>query len=227
MARKVKTQLDASVAERLVDTAEELYGLHGLEGVSLRQIAQAAGTSNNYAVQYHFGDAAGLIQAVYVNRVPLLEEAVAQRLARLKRAGCFGTRELLDALLRPCVEAFGPRRERLTARFMLALASTPSAARYLGEIRLIFGSSQEILDLLRQQNPHVPAVLLRERVRLATIMFLNSVFTRLGPLACATLEQDLVDNALDMAAASVAAPVGTYGAAIERHAGVYRATNDC
>lgn len=216
MTRKFKTQIDPSVAERLINAAEELYGLHGLEGVSLRHICQAAGTNNNYAVQYHFGDVPGLIRAVYMSRVPILEAAVARRLKTLKKTGPVGTRDLLGALLRPCLESFGRNEERILARFMLMLSSTPAAISYLQEIRPIFVSSQEILELLLVENPHMPAALLRERVRLATVMFLSSVFTRLGPFANPVLDDELIENAIDMATAAVSAPAGAYADTIVR-----------
>jgi AcrR family transcriptional regulator len=216
MARKFKTQIDPSVAERLINAAEELYGLHGLEGVSLRHICQAAGTNNNYAVQYHFGDVPGLIRAVYLNRVPILEAAIARRLKSQKKTGGVSTRSLLDTLLRPCLESFGRNEERILARFMLMLSSTPSAISYLEEIRTIFVSSQEILELLHVENPHVPAALLRERVRLVTVMFLNSVFTRIGPFADPVLDDELIENAIDMASMAVSAPAGAYAGTIIR-----------
>src|SRR6202012_1517455 len=60
-------------AQRLMITAERLYGQHGIDGISLRQLVTAAGQGNNYAVQHHFGSKLGLIQAVSQMRLPALE----------------------------------------------------------------------------------------------------------------------------------------------------------
>lgn len=49
---------------RLVDAAERLFAEHGVAGVSLREINRVAGARNAIAVQYHFGDRAGLVRAV-------------------------------------------------------------------------------------------------------------------------------------------------------------------
>lgn len=50
--------------DRLISAAEELFAARGIEGVSLREITRVAGQRNNSALQYHFGDRAGLLRAV-------------------------------------------------------------------------------------------------------------------------------------------------------------------
>lgn len=57
-------------ALRLVVAAERLFARHGIDGVSLRQIAVASGTANNSAVHYHFGSKQGLIAAIFQHRLP-------------------------------------------------------------------------------------------------------------------------------------------------------------
>ncbi len=59
-------------ALRLVLAAERLFALHGIDGVSLRQIATEAGSANNSAVHYHFGSKRGLIEAIFRHRLPQL-----------------------------------------------------------------------------------------------------------------------------------------------------------
>lgn len=56
-------------AVRLVVAAERLFALHGIDGVSLRQIGTEAGSGNNSAVHYHFGSKAGLIRAIFGHRL--------------------------------------------------------------------------------------------------------------------------------------------------------------
>jgi AcrR family transcriptional regulator len=73
-----------STKELLVLTAERLFAVHGVDGVSLRQIGAEAGMANHSAVQYHFGSKNRLVDAILVNRLTYL----AQR------------RELLFALIR-------------------------------------------------------------------------------------------------------------------------------
>jgi AcrR family transcriptional regulator len=59
-----------STKEQLVTTAERLFALHGIDGVSLRQIGTFAGIGNNSAVQYHFGSKEGLVKAILLHRLP-------------------------------------------------------------------------------------------------------------------------------------------------------------
>lgn len=216
MSRRAKSGLDASVAERLIDAAEEIYGRHGLEGPSLRQISIAAGTGNNYAVQYHFGDASGLIEAILVKRVPYVESSRARLLAKIKARGAFTTRALLEALVMPLLDCVNERGERSFARFLLALGSAPEGSVHLASVEHLLPVAEEILELLHELNPHVPRRLIRERARLVTQMVVNSVFNRLPPYDDAALEHDLVENALEMASAAVAAPVGEYMRSIVR-----------
>ena len=45
--------------ELLLNTAERLFAEHGVAAVSNRQICEAAGQGNNYAIGYHFGSREG------------------------------------------------------------------------------------------------------------------------------------------------------------------------
>ena len=66
------TAAPSASALRLVVAAERLFAQHGIDGVSLRQIAAAAGSANNSAVHYHFGSKAALIAAIFRHRLPRL-----------------------------------------------------------------------------------------------------------------------------------------------------------
>lgn len=72
-----------STKEQIILAAERLFAERGLDGVSLRQIGNAAGNGNNSAVQYHFGSKERLVQAIFEYRLPRIDERrrilVAQR----------------------------------------------------------------------------------------------------------------------------------------------------
>ena len=59
--------------ERLINTAERLYALHGLDGVSLDRIRREAGEKNASALQYHFGSKAALLRAVFETRLSVID----------------------------------------------------------------------------------------------------------------------------------------------------------
>jgi AcrR family transcriptional regulator len=54
----------ADTRDRLIAAAEELFAANGIQAVSLREIVRTAGARNSTALQYHFGDRAGLVRAV-------------------------------------------------------------------------------------------------------------------------------------------------------------------
>lgn len=70
-------------ALRIVLAAERLFALHGIDGVSLRQVSSEGGSANNSAVHYHFGSKEGLIVAIFGHRLP---QIAGER--RLLAAGC-------------------------------------------------------------------------------------------------------------------------------------------
>ena len=74
----------AGTRELLLDAAERLFAQHGIGAVSLREIGLSANQRNNGAAQYHFGDKAGLVRAVFTRRA---EQVNDRRNALLDAAG--------------------------------------------------------------------------------------------------------------------------------------------
>ncbi|PIE38145.1 MAG: TetR family transcriptional regulator [Gammaproteobacteria bacterium] len=62
-----------SKSERILDAAEELFALHGYDGVTLRKIASKAGVDVALA-NYHFGRKLDLFNAVLDRRAPHLNQ---------------------------------------------------------------------------------------------------------------------------------------------------------
>jgi AcrR family transcriptional regulator len=61
--------------ERLILEAEKLFGERGIDGVTMRMVCEAAEQKFAGSVQYHFGDAAGLLYAVFDYREEQLQPA--------------------------------------------------------------------------------------------------------------------------------------------------------
>jgi AcrR family transcriptional regulator len=89
---------------RLVEEAERLFAEHGISAVSLRDVSAAAGQRNHSAAQYHYGDRAGLVAAVFEARMGLVNDRRLEHLALLDDAG-FGDDlvGLVAALVEPLV----------------------------------------------------------------------------------------------------------------------------
>src|SRR4051794_28452532 len=89
----------------LLDTAERLFGERGVKGVSLREIRLTAGARNTAAIQFHFGDREGLLQALYARHMPRLAEHQQALYDALIASGREDDpRSLVEVLVRPSAD---------------------------------------------------------------------------------------------------------------------------
>jgi AcrR family transcriptional regulator len=197
---------EASLRDRLLDAAEELYGQSGVDGVSLRQIGAHAGSGNNSAVQSCFNDVDGLVAAILTKRGAEVETLRGRMLARLEPHQ-LDVGSYTAVLIRPVIDHRNDKGERAFARFFLALSSSPRALRHLPKTPLNLPIAEAILEKLYAACPDFPPALVRERLRLATTMALTSIFNRVAPYDTDDLDEVLVANALTMANAAVLAPL--------------------
>ncbi|MCW2888798.1 MAG: hypothetical protein QOE54_5856 [Streptosporangiaceae bacterium] len=86
---------------RLLEAAERLFAERGIDGVSLREINQAAGARNAIAVQYHFKDRAGVIAAILAKHLPEVDARRHALLDQYEAQGAPDVRLLAAALVRP------------------------------------------------------------------------------------------------------------------------------
>jgi AcrR family transcriptional regulator len=90
-----------ATTDRLVSAAEHLFAVHGIDGVSLREINRAAGARNASALQYHFGDRDGLLRAVMVKHGREVEARRHAMLDAYEADDATDVRALAGALVRP------------------------------------------------------------------------------------------------------------------------------
>ena len=88
----------------LVVAAERLFAARGITGVSLREVNAAAGQRNSSALQYHFGNRQGLLDAVLAKHGPGIDAARHRALDAYERDGVRDLRALAGALVRPSAE---------------------------------------------------------------------------------------------------------------------------
>jgi AcrR family transcriptional regulator len=91
----------APTADRLISAAEQLFALHGIDGISLREINRAAGARNGSALQYHFRDRNGLLRAVMAKHHRDVEARRHAMLDAYEAEGREDVRALAGALVRP------------------------------------------------------------------------------------------------------------------------------
>jgi len=112
---KTHSQQPKDTRAALLACAETLFLAHGYEGVSIRQITEAAG-SNVAAINYHFNGKTNLFREVLAVR---LDEITRNKLAILKGLGeqqpAANLEQILDAYIRSFFEALStPESDRLT-----------------------------------------------------------------------------------------------------------------
>ena len=74
LARAPKTNpASADTRQRLIAAAAALFADHGFENVTVREICKAS-NANVAAVNYHFGDKAGLYRAVVILAIEVMQE---------------------------------------------------------------------------------------------------------------------------------------------------------
>ena len=91
----------ATARIRILEAAERLFAEFGIEGVSLRQIAAAAGQRNTSAVAYHFGSKPGLVAALYEWRMTPIN---ARRLQLLAAAEAPSVETYVRSLVQPLAD---------------------------------------------------------------------------------------------------------------------------
>ncbi len=106
-----QTPCSDDTRQRLLDAAERLFAERGYDGTSMRALAEHAGTSVS-AAHYHFGGKHALLREVLAARLSPIN---ALRVARIEAVEAeaapepAGLEALLDAFLRPSVEAWAER----------------------------------------------------------------------------------------------------------------------
>ena len=91
---------------RLIHAAIRLIAIKGIEGMSLRMVNREAGTKNNSALHYHFGDKQGLITATIHYIQDWFDSAREAPLAALEakaKSQAISAKEIVDVIINPYV----------------------------------------------------------------------------------------------------------------------------
>lgn len=94
----------AQTRERFIESAQQLYAERSIDSVSLNEITVAAGQKNRNALQYHFGNRDGLLQAIidkHADRVFALRRNYQEVLAN---SDCSDAEAAARALVMPLVD---------------------------------------------------------------------------------------------------------------------------
>jgi AcrR family transcriptional regulator len=112
--------------DRILNAAERLFSERGIDGVSMREIASAAGVQLAM-ISYHFRTKEGLYRAVFQRRVdPITGERISKLRALMARTNPSPSiEEVLEALARPWVELRDKRGGLLYTRLIAREVGDP------------------------------------------------------------------------------------------------------
>jgi len=209
---KPQPKIEQDVKTRLIDAAELLFAERGLEGVSLREIAIAAGQGNHSVVQYHFGDKENLVREIIAHRIagfePRREELLEKALSRKSGPD---NKALLSVLLLPLMEQVDAEGRHVYARFMLQFLTH---FRYSRDVRHpgwhTESSATRALALLGKRLNFLPPEDLYRRVSSVSSLMFSALVERDHKLAQGLKVQPrshFLGDLFNMIAAAMEAPL--------------------
>lgn len=190
----------------LIEKAEAMFAEKGVEGVSIRQIGIAVGSSNSNVVGYHFGAKEALVEAILLRNRPQIEARRAELLGQAKRDGRDGDLPaLLDALCRPIFERTNADGRHTYALFLWQISRSKWWTRSTYESAIT--ATREILKHIEKATPHISKRYLAERMH-AVADLISGALHRLDESHGDEQTQKLMfAHALQMANAIVTMPV--------------------
>lgn len=163
----------------LMEAAERLFAVRGIDAVTLREIQLAAGQSNTSVIGYHFESREGLVRALIEYRHAAMNSERETMLAQMSQSGTEADpRAVVWLMVRPLVNSI--RRGEMFASFLARLSEDPQARTvYWPDHIDDIWSSDEMERLVDCALQDLPQRIRRGR----TYQLYNSVLNLLGDRA--------------------------------------------
>ena len=173
----------------LLTAAEDLFAERGLTAVSNRQICEAAGQGNNYAVSYHFGSREGLLEALLRSHNEPIEH-IRQRMVD-DLGYITEVRDWLRCLVQPQLEYIGTAsRHTHFATLCAQMAVDPANTGILYKAAADSPSLLQILEGFYQALPALP----HEAVTVRNLMTQNVLIATYADFERSRNEADAPDT---------------------------------
>ncbi|MFE8595499.1 TetR family transcriptional regulator [Archangium violaceum] len=167
-----KSDRSSETRELLLVTAERLFAEHGVEAVSNRQVSEAAGQSNNFAVGYHFGTKDDLVVAIVRRHSESIERRRTGMLAEI--TGSPDLRDWMSCLVRPSVEHLASLGSpSWYARFLAQIMTHPSLRKLVSSEAASSRSMQETIEGVFRLLPRLPEDVRQERGDMCRLLIVH------------------------------------------------------
>lgn len=155
----------SEAALHLKQVACRLFAERGVDGVTVREIAEAAGQKNHAAVGYHFGSKEALIRELVLDGAVLIDRHRNAALDRLEAdGGPRSVREVVAVLIATSIGLDGSGLEDSYNRFVVMLAMTHREF-FMETLAGRWNSGyQRCFEHLRRLMPDMPAAMKNERL---------------------------------------------------------------
>ncbi len=208
--RKAANRASRVTRSAIIAAAERLFATHGIDNVSLREIAFSSGLKNTNAVNYHFGGKEGLIHAISHRYTLEFEDIRAGMMDAAQSGGrLYDIQTLLEILTLPYLSVVNDDGSHRYAKFLsqVTLRSVDGRMFYpfLNDEANPAPVCRALLQHLRERMPHLPEDIFRLRIRGIIRIFVGAVVgwdsADTGGADTPALERILVDAISQMTAA--------------------------
>jgi AcrR family transcriptional regulator len=149
-----KNEAGRETRERILDEAERLFALHGLDAVSVREITDSADV-NTAAIHYHFGSKHDLVAAILARRARPFSARREELLSELEQSGAFDLRAVVRAMVLPNFELAADGKGG--ANYIAFLSALGSHAELMPLIADIYDEGIErFMKMLTKVTPGLP-----------------------------------------------------------------------
>jgi AcrR family transcriptional regulator len=180
--RTVRAERVSATRDAILVAAERLFAEHGVFAVSNRQVSEAAGQGNNFAVGYHFGTKADLVRAIVRRHAEPMEHTRRRMLAELGDTP--DVRDWIACLVRPSTEHLASLGiPSWFARFAAQVMTDPGLREIIIEESLTSPSMQQIVEGLNRCLPELPLPVHLERSAMARQLIVHMSAERERALA--------------------------------------------
>lgn len=164
--------------------ALQLFSERGVDGVTVREIAERAGQKNHGSVAYYFGSKEALVRAIVEDGARIIDDRRNAMLDDLEADGRQPTiREVIDAIIYPSIDVAGEGGEDSYLRFTQILHLTHREL-FEDAVGNRFNTGyQRCLNLLRGLMPPMPRELANQRLIFIGVYIAQVLAARLTAMA--------------------------------------------